>query len=126
MDAVNLPYAATWLAFPDGTYREICFGSPSDSHKKIRGFRQDSRNCSGARRLCRVPIAAYTWPMAKLVVFVAALAITALCAVLALYAMKMFLFVLLHWQAMVALSLLFYASIFLAASRQKRRAKREP
>ena len=63
--------------------------------------------------------------MTKLAVLLAALVITALCAVLALYAMRIFLFVLLHWQAMVALSLLFYASIFLVALRQKRRAKRE-
>ena len=63
--------------------------------------------------------------MAKLMVFLAALVITALCAILALYAMKIFLFVLLHWEAMVALSLLFYASIYVAALRQKRRAKRE-
>jgi hypothetical protein len=63
--------------------------------------------------------------MTKLAALLAALVITALCAVLALYAMKIFLFVLLHWQAMVALSLLFYASIFLVALHQKRRAKRE-
>ena len=64
-------------------------------------------------------------PMTKLMVLLAALVITALCAILALYAMKIFLFVLLHWEAMVALSLLFYASIYVAALRQKRRAKRD-
>ena len=114
------------LNSPRSPVAGIDFAAHAIRNKKIRGFRPDSRKCSGSRRLCRVQIAAYTWAMTKLAVFVAALVITALCAVLALYAMKMFLFVLMHWQAMVALSLLFYASIFLAASRQKRRAKREP
>lgn len=63
--------------------------------------------------------------MTKLAALLAAVAITALCAVVALYTMKFFLFVLLHWEAMVALSLLFYATIFLVALHQKRRAKRE-
>jgi hypothetical protein len=93
--------------------------------RKSRNFAARQANVRGAGVLVASKIAAYTRAMTKLAVLFAALVITALCAVVALYAMKIFLFVLLHWQAMVALSLLFSASIFLAALRQKHRAKRE-
>lgn len=65
---------------------------------------------------------AYTLAMAKLAAMLGALAITALCAVVAVYAMPL----LLHWQTMVTLSLLFYAVIYVLSLRRKRQAAREP
>jgi len=62
--------------------------------------------------------------MVKLAAMLAALVITALCGITALYAAKTFLFAFVHWQVWVGLSLFFYASIFAAAFRQKRRAER--
>jgi hypothetical protein len=59
--------------------------------------------------------------MAKLLAMLGALAITALCAVVAVYAMPL----LLHWQTMVAASLLFYAVIYVVSVRKKRQAARE-
>jgi hypothetical protein len=56
--------------------------------------------------------------MTKLAALLAALVVTALCAAVAIYAMPL----LLHWQAEVALSLLFYAVIILIARRKKRLA----
>lgn len=63
--------------------------------------------------------------MVKLAALLAALVITALCGITALYAAKTFLFAFVHWQVWVGLSLFFYASIFAAAFRQKRRAELE-
>lgn len=63
--------------------------------------------------------------MVKLAAMLAALVITALCGITALYAAKGFLFAFVHWQVWVGLSLFFYGSIFMAAFRQKRRAELE-
>lgn len=58
--------------------------------------------------------------MAKLIALLAAALITALCALVVIYAMPL----LLHWQALVALSLLFYAVIYVLSVRRKRQAER--
>jgi membrane protein implicated in regulation of membrane protease activity len=63
--------------------------------------------------------------MAKLVALLAALGVTALCGLLALYAARLSVLMFLHWEAWVAASLLFYASVFVMARRRKRRAQRE-
>jgi cbb3-type cytochrome oxidase subunit 3 len=60
-----------------------------------------------------------------LAALLAALTVTVLCGLLALYAARLSLLMFLHWEAWVALSLLFYASIFVAARRRKRRAERQ-
>lgn len=62
--------------------------------------------------------------MMKLAALLAALVITALCGLTAVYAAKSLLFAFVHWQVWVGLSLFFYASIFTAAFRHKRRAER--
>jgi cbb3-type cytochrome oxidase subunit 3 len=63
--------------------------------------------------------------MTKLAALLAALGVTALCGLVALYAARLSVLMFLHWEAWVALSLLFYASIFLVAFRRKRRAERQ-
>lgn len=60
----------------------------------------------------------------KLAALLAALVITALCGLTAVYAAKSLLFAFVHWQVWVGLSLFFYASVFTAAFRHKRRAER--
>jgi hypothetical protein len=62
--------------------------------------------------------------MVKVAALLAALVITALCGLTAVYAAKSLLFAFVHWQVWVGLSLFFYGSIFMAAFRQKRRAER--
>jgi hypothetical protein len=68
---------------------------------------------------------AYICVMTKLIALLAALTVTAVCGMLALYAARLSLLMFLHWQAWVAVSLLFYASIFVMAKRSERRAERE-
>lgn len=63
--------------------------------------------------------------MAKLAALLAALTVTVLCGLLALYAARLSVLIFLHWEAWVALSLLFYASIFVAARRRKRQAEHQ-
>jgi hypothetical protein len=62
--------------------------------------------------------------MAKLIALLAALVVTALCVVVALYAMKLSMLVLMHWQALVALSLLVYVPMLVVMVRRKRQASR--
>lgn len=70
--------------------------------------------------------------MTKLIALLAALLITALCVVVALYAMKLSMLVLMHWQAMVAFSALLYLIPMLVVMLRRRRqaklqaAKDEP
>jgi membrane protein implicated in regulation of membrane protease activity len=68
---------------------------------------------------------AYICAMAKLAALLAALTVTVLCGLLALYAARLSVLIFLHWEAWVAISLLFYASIFVAARRSKRQAERQ-
>jgi membrane protein implicated in regulation of membrane protease activity len=63
--------------------------------------------------------------MAKLAALPAALSVTVLLGVIALYAARLSLLMFLHWEAWVALSLLFYASMFLLALRRKRQSERD-
>lgn len=63
--------------------------------------------------------------MAKLFALLAALSITVLCGLVALYAARLSMLIFVHWEGWVAVSLLFYASVFLAARRSKRRAERQ-
>ena len=60
--------------------------------------------------------------MAKLLALFAALLVTALCVVAALYAMKLSVLVLMHWQALVALSLLVYVPMWVVMVRRRRQA----
>ena len=68
---------------------------------------------------------AYSHAMAKLAALLAALTVTVLCGLLALYAARLSVLVFLHWEAWVAISLLFYASVFALALRRKRQAERQ-
>jgi hypothetical protein len=68
---------------------------------------------------------AYSHAMTKLVALLAALTVTVLCGLLALYAARLSVLMFLHWQAWVAVSLLFYASIFVVARRRKRQAAKD-
>lgn len=60
--------------------------------------------------------------MEKLFALLASLAVTALCVVVALYAMKLSMLVLMHWQALVALSLLVYVPMLIVMVRRRRQA----
>ena len=63
--------------------------------------------------------------MAKLAALLAAVMVTALCVVVALYAMKLSVLVLMHWQALVALSLLVYVPMLVVMIRRRRQASFE-
>lgn len=58
----------------------------------------------------------------KLIALLAAMAVTALSVVVALYAMKLSMLVLMHWQVLVALSLLVYVPMLVVMVRRKRQA----
>ena len=62
--------------------------------------------------------------MTKLVALLAALVITALCGVAGIYAMKLSMLVLMHWQAMIAFSALLYIiPVAVVMLRRRRQAK---
>jgi hypothetical protein len=88
-------------------------------------FHQPHRNAMITGPFFRPGNKTYISPMTKLIALLAALTVTVLCGLLALYAARLSLLMFLHWQAWVAGSLLFYASIFVAARRRKRQAERQ-
>jgi len=64
--------------------------------------------------------------MVKLAALLAALPLTALSLLVALYAAKLSVLVLMHWQAQIAVALLLYLiPVLVLALRRKRQAQRE-
>lgn len=65
--------------------------------------------------------------MVKLAALIAALPVTALCVVVALYAARLSVLVLTHWQAQIGISVLLYLlPMLLVVLRRRRQAKRQP
>lgn len=63
--------------------------------------------------------------MVKLVALLATLPVTALCVMVSLYAMKVSVLILMHWQAQIAISAFLYLiPMLVLAWRKKRRAER--
>jgi hypothetical protein len=88
-------------------------------------FHQRRRDAMIAGLFFRPGNGAYISPMTKLAALLAALTVTVLCGLLALYAARLSVLTFLHWEAWVAVSLLFYASVFVLALRRKRQAERQ-
>ena len=65
--------------------------------------------------------------MVKLAALLAALPVTAFCVIAALYAAKLSVLVLLHWQAQIAVALFLYLiPMLVLVLRRKRQSGREP